>query len=269
MSSPRAAVLAFLLLPALPSFSIIAVNGSLGRQYDVAPGKSYEGTIELMNPDAAPQEIRVYQTDYSFSSDGTVAYGEPGRLPRSNARWITVAPQHMTIPAKESAVIRYTIQVPSDETLRGTYWSIIMVEPVAPGSPESSSYDRTQVTMGVHEVLRYGVQIETSIGSTGSRNLQFTTVRLQADNGKRLLVIEIANTGERWLQPNLWAELYDLKGNYVGRFDGGAHRLYPNTAARFTVELRGVAGSTYKALIVADCGGDDVFGANISLVLQP
>ncbi len=88
MSIPRAAVLAFLLLPALPSFSIIAVNGSLGRQYEVAPGKSYEGTIELMNPDAAPQEVRVYQTDYSFSSDGTVAYGEPGRLPRSNARWI-------------------------------------------------------------------------------------------------------------------------------------------------------------------------------------
>jgi hypothetical protein len=264
-----ATLLALFLLSALPSFAIIAVNGSLGRQYDVAPGKSYEGTIEVGNPDEQPQEIRIYQTDYSFFADGTVLYGQPGRLPRSNARWITISPQRVTIPAKQSITVRYTIQVPLDETLRGTYWSVVMVEPVAPGSPESGSYDPAEVTVGIHEVLRYGMQIVTTVGSTGARALQFSQVRLQAEKGRRLLTIDIQNTGERWLQPDLRVDIYDAQGGYVGEFDGGAHGLYPGTAARFTVPLLGLSGSTYKAVIVADSGDDDVFGANVSLVLQP
>jgi hypothetical protein len=269
MRTLRPTILVLLLLPAMPSFSNLGISGSLGRPYEVSPGKTYEGTIEVTNPDASAQEIKLYQTDYSFSADGSIVYGEPGRLPRSNARWITVSPQRVTIPAGEGATIHYTIQVPPDDTLRGTYWSIIMVEPVAPGSPESGSYDPTKVTVGIREVLRYGVQIETTRGSTGSRNLRFSQVLLQADTGSRLLVVDLENTGERSLQPSLWAELYDGQGGFVGRFDGGAHRLYPGTAARFRVELRGVSNATYKALIVADCGGDDVFGANVSLVLQP
>jgi hypothetical protein len=269
MRFPRTALLAILLLPALPAFSIIAINGALGQEYDVAPGKSYDGAIEVMNPDETAQEVKVYQTDYSFFAGGAVVYGEPGKLPRSNARWITVSPMRVIIPARESVTIRYTIQVPSDQTLRGTYWSVIMVEPLAPGSQESSSFDPTKVTMGIREALRYGFQIVTSVGSTGTSALRFTQARLQADNGRRLLVVDLENTGERSLQPNLWAELYDSKGSFVGRFDGGAHRLYPGTTARFTMELLGVSGSTYKALIVADGGGDDVFGANVSLVLQP
>jgi hypothetical protein len=54
----------------------------------------------------------------------------------------------------------------------------------------------------------------------------------------------------------------------VGRFEGGTHRLYPGTTARFPADLVGVRDATYKALIVADCGGDDVFGADVSLVLK-
>jgi hypothetical protein len=263
-----AAALTLLLLPALPSSAIVSISGSLTREHDVAPGKSYDGTIDVTNPDNAPQEIKVYQTDYFFSADGTVDYGEPGKLPRSNARWITVTPLQAKIPAGESVTIRYTIQVPSDRTLHGTYWSIIMVEPILPGSPESSSFDPKKVTVGVREVLRYGLQVVTSFGSTGTGLLEFSHISLKADNGKRLLIVDLKNSGERWLRASLWAELYDSKGSYVGRFDGGKHRLFPGTTARFTAELQGVTGSTYKALIVADCGGDDVFGANVSLVLQ-
>ena len=79
--------------------------------------------------------------------------------------------------------------------------------------------------------------------------------------------MDLENTGERLLRTSLWVDLYDPKGSFVGKFDGGKHGLYPGTSVRFTADLVGVASATYKALIVADCGGDDVFGANVSLVL--
>ena len=259
--------LLFLLVP-LACEAGVTVMGSLTRDLEVEPGRAYEGTIEVHNPDRIPHEVKVYQSDYFFYADGKVLYGEPGGLPRSNARWLTVLPPQVLIPPGESASIRYSIQVPSDATLRGSYWSVIMVEPLPEGSPEAIASSSTQVTVGIQQLVRYAVQVITSIGATGSRQLRFSQIRLAADKEKRLLVVDLENSGERWLRANLWAELYDSKGSYVGRFDGGGHRLFPGTTARFTVDLVGVQSSTYKAVIVADCGGDDVFGANVNLVLK-
>jgi hypothetical protein len=246
----------------------VAVTGSLSRDYTVEPGRAYEGSIEVHNTGETPQEVKAYLADYFFYADGSVLYGEPGGLPRSNARWITVVPPQAMIPPGESATFRYSIQVPSDGTLKGTYWSVIMIEPSPEDASQPGTADPSKVTIGIRQVLRYGIQVATSFGTTGARQLRFNQVRLVADKEKRLLVVDLENSGERLLRTFLWVELYDSKGGYVGKFDGGGHRLYPGTTARFTLDLVGVQRSTYKAVIVADCGGDDVFGANVNLVLE-
>ncbi len=132
------------------------------------PGRSYDGTIDVANPSKAPQEIKVYQTDYLFFADGTRSYGEPGSIQRSNARWLTLSPLQTVIPAGESVTLRFTVQVPSDQTLRGTYWSVIMVEPVPPNAPESSRNDSPMPTLGIRQVVRYAVQVITSVADTGA-----------------------------------------------------------------------------------------------------
>jgi hypothetical protein len=263
-----AAVIAGLLLAPLAGQAAIVVTSTLTHEYEAAPGRSYEGSIDVQNPEDTPQEIKAYQTDYFFYADGKVLYGDPGGLPRSNARWMTLSPRQVTIPANETVTVHYTIQVPNDATLKGTYWSVIMIEPVPEGSPESSRSSAKDIGVGVNQVLRYAVQIVTHIGATGSRLLKFNQIRLSADNEKRLLVVDVENTGERWLRGTMWTELYDSGGKLVGKFDGGKQRIYPGTSARFTINLIGVQNSSYKALIVVDCGGDDVFGANVNLVLK-
>jgi hypothetical protein len=158
--------------------------------------------------------------------------------------------------------------VPDDARLTGTYWSILMVEPLDPGSPESSApAPKDNVTVGMRQVLRYAVQVVTHIGQTGSRKLKFAKVQLAAKDGMRQLLVDAENTGERWLRGTLWVELYGAGGALVGRFDALRLRIYPGTSVRYTVDLAGVTAGTYKALIVIDCGGDDVFGANLNLVL--
>jgi hypothetical protein len=246
----------------------VAINGPLTHEHVVEPGRSYAGSIEVQNQAETPQAIRVYQTDYFFYADGSAHYGEPGKLQRSNAGWITFTPKDVTVPPRDSVSIHYTIQAPSDDTMLGTYWSILMVEPVDPGSPEAVGSDPSVVRLGVRQVLRYGIQIVTHVGTTGSRLLRFSQFRLTAENGRKVLVVDLENGGERWLRPTLWVDLYDEKGTFVGKFDGGAQRLYPGTSARFRAELVGVQDAAYKALVVADCGGDDVFGANVNLNLR-
>ena len=265
----RAALL-LLLLPSSAANAAVSIMGPLLMEYDVKPGGSYEGSIVVQNPGDAPQEVKVYQTDYSFSSDGRAEYGEPaGGLTRSNAKWITLSPSRVTIPAGESVTVGFTVQVPDSASLTGTYWSLIMVEPVDATSPESAGSKPDSVNLSVRQVFRYAIQIATTVGSTGSVRVQFDGFHLDQADGKRDLQIDVENTGERLCPATVWAEVYDSSGKYVGKFDAGQRRLYPGTSARFTADLTSIAAASYKALILVDCGGDNVFGANANLVFTP
>ncbi len=82
--------------------------------------------------------------------------------------------------------------------------------------------------------------------------------------------VDIENIGERLLKSFLWAELYDEEGSYVGRFEAGEFhiRIYPGTSVRYRVDLSQVPKGAYRALVVADCGGEDIFGVTYTLELE-
>ncbi|HEY0035835.1 MAG TPA: hypothetical protein VGB66_04060, partial [Longimicrobium sp.] len=66
----------------------IAVSSTV-EERSAAPGESYTGTIRVRNTSGRAQEIKAYQTDYSFFADGRTVYAAAGTSARSNARWIT------------------------------------------------------------------------------------------------------------------------------------------------------------------------------------
>lgn len=190
----------------------VSVVGGLTREATLQPGAKTEGRIILRNNTEQPQEVKVYQTDYLFWADGRNQYGEPGSTPRSNARWIVHTPQQLTVPPKSTESVYYTIQAPAQEALRGTYWSMLMVEPVAADTLEPPQPEEGKVTIGIRSVMRYAIQMVTHIGDTGARDLKFADKQLLVEAGKRTLRLDLENTGERWLRPLVWAELYDEQG---------------------------------------------------------
>jgi hypothetical protein len=247
----------------------IVISGVLTNEFVVAPGGAYEGTVEVQNPNDLAQEVRVYQTDYLFSADGVTLYGDPGSVARSNAKWISIAAQRLTIPPHQDATVAYKIRVPANSTLAGTYWSVIMVEPLDPEAPDSSAAGvRSQAALGVRQVLRYAVQVVTHVGDTGSRLLKFAQVKFESKD-HRVLLVDAVNNGERWLRGRLWIDLYKSDGSLAGHFEAAQRRMYPGTSVRYGIDLGAAQPASYKALLVIDCGGDDVFGASINLVLGP
>jgi hypothetical protein len=263
----RTAVLCVVaLLPTVHLAAGVSVEGSLIRQYETEPGRAVEGTIDVQNTGFDSQEVRFYQTDYHFTAEGASVFGDPGGTERSNARWIQLSPTRVTVAPSGKTSLHYTIRVPADTLLAGTYWSVIMVEPLAPRAvlPEA---DPTKVTVAIKEVVRYAIQIITHIRDTGRREVRFAQVRLAPADVGQSLAVDMENTGERLMSGALWAELYDSRGHYAGKFEGGRHGLYPGTSARFNVDLSNLDAQTYRALLVFDCGGDDVFGLRATLTL--
>ncbi len=241
----------------------VTVVGGLSRIQTAQAGQEYRGEIELHNNGDAPRELKVYLRDYSFQADGSNSYGDPGSLKRSNAPWITFSPQRITVPPQSRSRINYTVVVPP-EPVSGTFWSMLMLELIPTSSPEAGGQHK-RIHMGVTQVTRYGLQLITHIGQSGSRSLQFSEPQIVMHEQQRTLQIDVANDGERMLRPNLWAELFSMGGSPAGKIEGGDFRIYPGTSARYRLNIEGLPAGDYRALIVADGGGDDIFGARYTL----
>lgn len=246
----------------------IAVLSELSFDRQAAPGQTYEGRITLKNEGTSPTEVKVYQTDYSFSCDRTTRYDDAGTTPRSNAGWITFRPARAIVPAGATIEVHYAVSVPPADTahpLLGSYWSMLMIEEIGKGSPESSVRENT-TQMGLAQVLRYGIQIATHIAGTGKRAIEFRDIQLTTrQDSTKVLEFSILNTGTLWIRPSTYVEIFDSTGASRGRIPGKEFRLYPSTCSRQSIGMPQLPPGGYKALLVIDAGGDEAFGAEFKL----
>ena len=239
----------------------IAVVGSTVEEHTAAPGQSYEGTVLIRNLTTQPQPVRIYKSDYLFFADGTSHFDDPGTTPRSNANWIKPSATSVVVPPFGEVTFGYAITVPAIDTLRGTYWSAIMVEgaPTAPPAPGAKQ-------VGIGAVVRYAVQLATHLPKTGSRKVVFANQAVSTDStGRRVVEMDVQNAGERAYRPNLWIELYDAAGALRGRREQQRGLLYPGTSLKQRFVFDALPAGSYKAVVFADSGDDAVFAAQYKL----
>lgn len=253
---------------AVPSFAGVAVVGSLVRTHTAKPGESFEGIILVRNTGAESIEVRIAQNDYLFSADGSNHYEKPATQARSNAAWLSVSPSRATLSPQGTASVYYKGKIPEGAAVAGTYWSMIMVEPLATPPPAVKG-EKEKITMGLQTVMRFAVQIVTEIGTTGTEELKVLEKSLVVNEGKKILQLDVANTGERVQIPGLWAELYNAQGISIGRFEGGRWRIYPSCSVRYKVDLTDIPAGKYTAMVVMDTGGEYVTGAQYTLEIAP
>lgn len=246
-----------------------SVLGGLTREMVGQPGQKLEGTIELKNTGPQPIEVNIKKNDYLFFADGRNIYGEPGSTPRSNAKWLSVTPTRLIIPSQSTASVYYSVQIPSDKTLKGTYWSILMVEPSGEAGSKIVGGGKDKITFGIQTRIRYGIQIVTHIGDTGQKNLRIIDRKLiKEKDGTGVLQLDMENTGERWLRPWVRAELYDQSGHLVKKLECGRLRIYPGTSVRSRIAFQGIPRGKYKVLVIIDDGDGYVWGAQYILQLS-
>ncbi len=241
----------------------IAVVSDAVEEKTAAAGESYGGTIRILNTSGRAQEVKVYQTDYAFHADGRTMYGEPGTAPRSNARWVTMSPARLTLAPGAESTVSFRVAIPAAPARSGSFWSMVMVEPIEAGSAESSQRAPSRkAELSVRTRTRFGVQVVTHLGEEGARTLEFGAPRASKEpGGAKSLEVDLANTGDRAFRPTLRLELFTADGAPAGRVESGRGLVYPGTSLRQRFELGSIPAGTYDALVVADAGGDDVFGA--------
>lgn len=241
--------------------SIVVLNG-LTHENEAQPGETYRGAVEIQNTADTEKSVRIYLRDYLFSHTGETRHDPAGTLERSNAPWITYNPELLNLGPNEKALVEFEVLVPENDSLTGTFWSVIMVEGIIP--PDTAKY-KQGVT--INTAIRYAVQIVTNIGKTGVSDLQFLGLELDQQNENKLLNVLIGNTGERMLRSEVSLELFDEEGNSAGIIKADKRKTYPGTSIKVELPLEGIKPGNYSGMLVADCGNDQIFGTNVSFEL--
>jgi hypothetical protein len=246
----------------------VAIVSNMTQDKQARPGEIYKASITVKNNGTEPEAIRVYQTDYMSYSNGTTNYGEPaGKMPRSNAGWITFSPKTISVGPDARVNINYEVKVPDDKNLTGSYWSVVMVEQIPKPMKETETKKQT---VGLQLLLRYAIQIITDIDDTGLTKINFLNSRVaQKKDGKGFnFFIEIENTGERQIVPEVSIEFFDMKqGKSAGKFTSSKNRIFPSGSTKYTFDLGDIPAGKYKVQVLADCGGENLFGGEYNLDL--
>lgn len=269
MSRLRATTQSFVLstfaviVAAAPSSAQISVLSSTVEERVAATGDAYAGRITIQNTGSSAETVRLYQTDYQFSADGTSNFDAAGKQARSNAAWISLQSPQVTVLPGGTVTVPYTVNVPTADTLRGSFWSVIMVEGAT--KPAAVATNRAKVEVGLGTVVRYAVQVATHIGESGSRSVKFTKAGVVAGDTSSAIELDVNDTGERAYRPVLRVELYDAAGALRGQAKQARGLLYPGSSLRQHFDFGKLPAGTYKAVIFADTGEDTVYASQYTV----
>ncbi len=242
----------------------VRVTNSLRQELQVSPSEQqlFQLTLENTGETAV---ATIVQLDFLLDDQGDLIDQPLHSLPTSNASWLEVASQ-VEVPARSTIDVPVTVDVPPDAE-PGTYWSMLMVEPVGTTFDQEHVQEGVRTTVSVN--VRFGVTLITHVGQPAEQGLRFRDPDLanDAESGTRTLSVTIDNPTRFLASTEVRLELYDLQGNLVREVQGGTLRIYPGMRRRHTFALGTLEEPAYQAVVIADAGRDAVFGVRYDLEL--
>ena len=257
-------LITFMLQFAFLHAGIVVLNG-LTHSYKIENGKVYKGKIAIENTSSTPQNVKLFLQDFTYHADGTLNYTELHTNNRTNGNWIKLNTNLVTLKGKEKTEVFYEITVPNQALDPGSYWSVIIVEPVDDIKPSDN-----KPGVNITSVVRYAIQVITDIETEKAKpDLKFENVKVEKEEGKQTVKIAIANNGNLYCRPTASIEIYHRKtGKKIGAFSSLTMGLLPTTSKTFPIEISKVPPDQYTATIMATDEEENAFAINVELEVK-
>mgnify|MGYP004517520471 CR=1 FL=1 len=243
---------------------IVILNG-LSHSYNVENGKVYKGKIAIENTGNKPQNVKLFLQDFSYTADGTIKYAVPYTNDRTNVGWIKINTNLVTLKAKQKTEVFYEITVPHTISNPGSYWSVIMVEPVEEIRPDHNGHG-----VNITSIVRYAIQVITDYDSENAKpELTFESIKIEKKDGIRTANIAVINKGNLYCKPKVSLEIYNRQADEkAGTFTSLEMGLLPYTSKTFPINISNLPPEKYNAVVMATDENENAFALNVELEVK-
>ena len=206
---PLIVALAALTLWAAPAAAQVSVEVSpLRVELTAGPGSTTTQAITLNNAGKDAVRVRATLTDWDLSRDGAPQFeGAVENGPYSATPWLRIAPPEQIIEAGKTAMVRFSMTVPSDIQAGGYRTGVLFEFGPATGDP----------VVRAREVMiksRIATLIYINIGEP-AMVAELTDLRTRAAGPQLQAVATVRNTGRRSVRTKGSLLVYDGTGKMV------------------------------------------------------
>ena len=258
----KLSVLIGVLLFYTTGFAKVIVLSGLTNVGSANPGQIVEGEVLLQNIGDKEERILIYLNDLVQDCQTATSYAPVGTHPRSSGNWIELNAADRLLAPMEEFSLKYKVKVPEEKNLRGSYWSILMVEIVDPIKEDQLDYG-----IAMDSKIRYGVQLITNVGAEEPSVIEFAGVELNQKDGGYVLSATAENISEFMVTPTMVLEVYNQDAELVLKTEVPFKKVYPKSCKTFELPIQNLEKGNYDALLVADYG-KDLFGTNLEFSID-
>lgn len=240
-------ILIFLLVITIKTEAGLVLNTRLCHIYEIGKKEILTGKIKLKNTSNQKIKVRLYKRDYTFNFRGENFYKEPATLKRSNATWVKLDRNNVILKAKQKKNVSYRVKIPSRDGLRGTYWSMIMVEEIP---LRISVNNDNQVNM--YQNVRYGIQVITNFQEKGKLKLHFQDPSFKKlENDQYFFTVNVFNKGITAINSKTRIILVDkASGKVLNKFKQEYARIFPDSSIKVKQKFNLTDKKEYRIIIL-------------------
>lgn len=255
-------LIAFVLLFVHVSQANVVVLNGLTHVHTSSVGTEISGVIKLKNTKDTEQRVIIYFNNLFQPCDGATLLTSDATHNRSLIEWLRTNVNDKVLKGKEEYELLYTITVPNDVSLKGSFWGVLMIEVEKPIKEEETEYG-----VKLESKVRYGIQLIADIGPKEMVVLDFFDIKFEnTTEGKSVLVV-LENQGIFYAQPTIILEVFSTDGDSVKKIEVKFKKIYPSFCKGFSLDISGLDKGNYKAVVVADYG-EDMFAVDLDLTID-
>lgn len=198
-----------------PGSAHASTSGSHVELGKVTPGTSIEDAVSVTNIGPEPLDVDLYVADAIPSYGGGYGFTARGIAGTDVGRWVTLPVTRLTVPARSTSNVPYTVLIPADAP-GGEYVGGIVAEPVAPPAAANAGTGVQTVTrfaMGVYLTVPGGAAGATPGKGTPGGTLEITKVELKHQGSQTCPVVDYHNGTQQVLDP---VGTVEMRGGFLG-----------------------------------------------------
>jgi len=232
----------YFLLIIFLSYNLEALQvNNLSILENLNPGSKKQIQLTLINDRDQEEQVDLKLTNYSSTSAGEHFFDDPQdessrSYPRSCLNWIQLSQNRINLDPGETRTFFYEIEVPKNQTLNGSYWCVLLIEPAEINSTQDDAKGGLHLTVKI----RYAHHIVVNLGNADPK-LKIIKKEIKEINGNRYLCLHTLNEGALFFNPSLTLKLYNKEGLLENTLQSQSERLYPGNSQCYYLNLENVS----------------------------